>query len=27
MVSSLEVSDQKIDVVGMEVICRAELHG
>jgi hypothetical protein len=27
MVSSLKVSDHKIDVVGTEVVCRAKLHG
>jgi hypothetical protein len=27
MVSSLEVSDHKVDVVGMEVVCCAELYG
>jgi hypothetical protein len=27
MVSSLKVSDHKVDVVGTEVVCRTELHG
>jgi hypothetical protein len=26
MVSTLEVSDHKVDVVGTEVVCRAKLH-
>jgi hypothetical protein len=26
MVGAFEVSDHKVDVVGMEVICRAKLH-
>jgi hypothetical protein len=26
MVGTLEVSDHKVDVVGMEVVCRAKLH-
>jgi hypothetical protein len=26
MVSTLEVSDHKVDIVGTEVVCRAKLH-
>jgi hypothetical protein len=26
MVSSLKVSDHRVDVVGMKVVCRAKLH-
>jgi hypothetical protein len=26
MVSTLEVSDHKVDVVGTKVVCRAKLH-
>jgi hypothetical protein len=26
MVSTLEVSDNEVDVVGTEVVCRAKLH-
>jgi hypothetical protein len=27
MVGALKVSDHKVDVVSMEVVCRAKLHG
>jgi hypothetical protein len=26
MVSTLEISDHKVDIVGTEVVCRAKLH-
>jgi hypothetical protein len=26
MVGAIEVSDHKVDVVGMEVVCRTKLH-